>query len=238
MYKYFIKKIVPAFLVCFLLIFIGCEDKSVEMKQPEIVAKKIVMPKKKAPVNKIAKAMITEKQNKIKPGIKKAVGKTKTVLKQIASKAIPPKKMPVKMTLASISRIPIPTKLSDIVRGYDPRGKIDPFEPLLKQEPVKKGKKKEIERKKCIARTPLQKADLSQFQLVAVIQKASGNRALVVEPSGKGYVLKMNTAIGIHCGQVIEIMKNSLIVEEEVEDLYGELKKQKRELKIQKPLGE
>ncbi len=237
MYKYLFKISTPTLFLCFLLIFAGCEEKSVDRKKPEVFAKKIIIPAKKAPVKKITKT-IAEKQIKKKPSIKIAVSKPKTVALKKTSKEKAPVKAPRKMTMASISRTPILTKLSDIVRGYDPRGKIDPFEPLLKPEPQRKTEKKKIERKKCIARTPLQKADLSQFKLVAVIQTKSGNRALVVEPSGKGYVLKQDTAIGIHCGQVIEIMKDSLIVEEEVEDLYGEVTKQKRELKIQKPLGE
>jgi len=237
MYKYLFKKSAPTLLICFLLIFIGCEEKAVEKNKPDVVVKKIVIPKKKVPAKTSSRSKGPEQKVKKIQGVKKADSKP-TMLAAKTSKEKLPGKALRQITMASISRTPILTKLSDIVRGYDPRGKVDPFEPLLKPEPEKKIQKKKIERKKCIARTPLQKADLSQFKLVAVIQKASGNRALVVEPSGKGYVLEKDTAIGIHCGHVMQIMKDSLIVEEEVEDLYGEVTKQKRELKIQKPLGE
>ncbi len=133
-----------------------------------------------------------------------------------------------------------PVTVSYLLTGiYDPTGKIDPFLPLYKEEPVTKAK--ETEKKKKIRRlplTPLEKVDLSQLKLVGIIRAPSGNRALVEEATGKGYIVKQGTYIGINAGRVVDILSDRLIVEEEVETALGSYELQKRELKIQKPPGE
>jgi type IV pilus assembly protein PilP len=67
---------------------------------------------------------------------------------------------------------------------------------------------------------------------------ASGNRALVEEASGKGYVIKEGTYIGTNGGKIVSIQKETVTVEEELEDVYGKLTTRKKELKLPKPPGE
>lgn len=135
-------------------------------------------------------------------------------------------------------------------KGYDPAGKVDPFEPLFqerKQEETPPEEEAPAEediasdkpkKKKRVPRTPLEKMDLNQLKLVGVIRAESGNRALIQEASGKGYIISRGTYIGIHSGKVAEILKDRIIVEEEYEDIRGEVTVRKRELKIEKPPGE
>jgi type IV pilus assembly protein PilP len=80
--------------------------------------------------------------------------------------------------------------------------------------------------------------DLSQIKLTGIIRASSGNKAMVEEASGKGYIIVKGTYIGIHSGRVIQILNDRVIVEEEVEDSLGNLTIQKRELKFQKPAEE
>jgi type IV pilus assembly protein PilP len=80
--------------------------------------------------------------------------------------------------------------------------------------------------------------DLSQLKLVGIIRAQSGNRALVQEASGKGYIVTKGTYIGIRCGRVSEIEKDKVIVEEEDIDFSGEITTRTRELKLQRPPGE
>jgi len=116
---------------------------------------------------------------------------------------------------------------------YIARGKIDPFEPLFKDKPVfKKNKKKRI------PRTPLEKLSLGQLKLVAIIRAPSGNKALVEESSGKGYVIKKGTYIGLNSGKIIEIKKDNIIIEEEIQNIQGNIEVRQIELKLQKPSGE
>ncbi|MCP4366738.1 MAG: pilus assembly protein PilP [Deltaproteobacteria bacterium] len=116
---------------------------------------------------------------------------------------------------------------------YTARGKVDPFEPLFKEKPVSRKKKK-----KRIPRTPLEKISLGQLKLVAIIRASGGNKALVEESSGKGYVIKKGTYIGLNAGKIIKIEKDNIIIEEEIEDIQGNIKVRQRELKLQKPSGE
>lgn len=119
--------------------------------------------------------------------------------------------------------------------AYNPVGKIDPFEPLFKERPVSIKKKK---RKKRVPRTPLERIDLSQLKLVGIILATGGNRALVEEASGKGYVIKKGTYIGTNSGKVVKIIKEKVLVEEEFEDVFGKIKIRQREIKLPKPPGE
>jgi type IV pilus assembly protein PilP len=118
---------------------------------------------------------------------------------------------------------------------YNPTDKIDPFEPLLREKAALAKKKKKIKR---APRTPLERIDLSQLKLVGIILASSGNRALVEESSGKGYVVKTGTYIGINGGKIVKIEKELVTVEEQFEDVFGKIQTQKRKLKLPKPPGE
>jgi type IV pilus assembly protein PilP len=123
---------------------------------------------------------------------------------------------------------------------YSPAGKVDPFLPLFEEKPAaadEAGAEKK-KKKRRMPLTPLERVDLSQLKLVGVIQAPSGNKALVEEASGKGYIIKKGTFIGIHAGRVLEIKKDRVVVEEEVENVLGQYTLEKKELKLQKPPGE
>jgi type IV pilus assembly protein PilP len=79
--------------------------------------------------------------------------------------------------------------------------------------------------------------DLSQLKLVAIIRTPKGNKAMVDESSGKGYIIAKGTYIGMNSGTVVKILKDRLIIEEEAENVFGKITIRKRELKLQKPPG-
>ncbi len=116
---------------------------------------------------------------------------------------------------------------------------VDPFKPLFQKETAtKKPSTEKTERKKRTPQTPLEKIDLGQLKLTAIIRTPIGNKALVEESSGKGYIIQKGTWIGVHSGQVEKITDDAVIVEEETENAIGEVSRTKRELKLQKPPGE
>jgi type IV pilus assembly protein PilP len=120
---------------------------------------------------------------------------------------------------------------------YNPEGKLDPFEPLFKKENVSlNASKRKIKLRKPL--TPLEKLNLSQLTLVGIIRAPSGNRALVQDASGKGYIVKKGTYIGTQSGKVDQILEDRIIVDEESEDIYGKVSMIKKTLKLQKPPGE
>ena len=122
--------------------------------------------------------------------------------------------------------------------SYNPAGKIDPFAPLLKDEPDKTLQTEKQKREKREPATPLERVDLSQLKLTAIIRTPSGFKAMVEESTGKGYIVGMGTYMGIHSGKVVNILKDRVVVEEEVEDALGNVVSRNSELKFQKPSGE
>ena len=130
---------------------------------------------------------------------------------------------------------------ADAAGSYSPAGKVDPFLPLFEEKPAASEETSDAEKQKKKRRmplTPLERVDLSQLKLVGIIQAPSGNKALVEEASGKGYIIKTGTFIGIHAGRVLEIQKDRVVVEEEVENVLGQFTIEKKELKLHKPPGE
>jgi type IV pilus assembly protein PilP len=146
------------------------------------------------------------------------------------SKSVAEKKLPPANPVTASNMLP-----DGIPPLYDPTDKIDPFEPLVREQAVVAKKNKQIKR---APRTPLERIDLSQLKLVGIILAASGNRALVEESSGKGYVIKKGTYVGTNGGKIVNIQKEIVTVEEKFEDVFGKIQTRQRELKLPKPPGE
>jgi len=104
------------------------------------------------------------------------------------------------------------------VYSYNPAGKPDPFKPFIQLTPAK-------ETARGARLTPLQKYDISQLKLVAIIAIPKGNNvALVEDAAGKGYFLKRGTVIGRNDGKVKNILKDRVIIEEVYQDIFGQTK--------------
>lgn len=145
--------------------------------------------------------------------------------------------------VASISDIGGSAGSEDYI-AYARTDRIDPFVPLFKEEPETEkepektttddGKPKPPPRRL----TPLEKLDLSQLKLVGIVRTPNGNKAMVEEASGKGYIIDKGTYIGIHSGQVVEIQKDRIVVEEKDKDQAGKVTVRTREIKFQRPSGD
>lgn len=122
---------------------------------------------------------------------------------------------------------------------YKVEGKIDPFQPLFRDEPAEKASvEPKIQRKKRIPQTPLERLDLTQLRLTAIIRTASGYRALVEESTGKGYLIGVGTYLGLNGGRVVAIHKDRFVLEEEIEDALGNVKTEQRDIRLPKPTGD
>ena len=139
----------------------------------------------------------------------------------------------------SVASLTATTQITpDTIDFYNPEGKLDPFASLYKEKPITvstTGQKLLQEPRRPL--TPLEKVDLSQLKLVAIIRALSGNIALVEEASGKGYVIKKGTYIGTRSGKVGKILPDRIIVEEESEDFSGKVSVREIEVKLN-PSGE
>jgi type IV pilus assembly protein PilP len=95
---------------------------------------------------------------------------------------------------------------------YDATGKRDPFRSFILTV--------EAERKD--ARGPLEQFDLTQLKLVAVVWGSERPRAVVADPSGRGYIVREGTLMGKNEGRIISIADNALVVKESYVDYFGE----------------
>lgn len=169
------------------------------------------------------------------PALKKPAVRPRSDISEIKQPSTSESTAPSNKLIAATSNVAPKMGSTTIPKAYDAKDKIDPFEPLFKEKPVIVKKKKN---KKRIPQTPLERIDLSQLKLVGIIMASSGNRALVEEATGKGYVIKKGTYIGINSGKVVRIKKEKVVVEEEFEDVFGKTKLHQREIKLPKPPGE
>jgi type IV pilus assembly protein PilP len=135
---------------------------------------------------------------------------------RVAAKKTPPTTKPPVAGGGSAAKGPVaPTpQLATTETGwqYDPSGKPDPFKPFIlasrPQEEVAPKVRRQL--------TPLQKMPLSEIQagLKAIIWGRLGNKALVEDATGKGYVVQEGTYVGQHDGIVKKIYQDRIVVEE------------------------
>jgi len=112
---------------------------------------------------------------------------------------------------------------------YDPTGKRDPFQPFIAaQTPVKPVGEE-------IPVTPLQKYDLSQLKLVAIIVGTGDGSAMVQDSEGKGYIIKKGVYVGTNYGKVKAVLKDRVIVEERYKDYMGQVKEKEIILRLHPP---
>lgn len=119
-----------------------------------------------------------------------------------------------------------PEKKEEAEYSYNPAGKPDPFKPFI-QLASRGGSR-------TVPATPLQKFDISQLKLVAIITTPEGNIALVEDATGKGYFLKKGTWIGKNDGRVTKILKDTVIIQEVYQDIFGQTKMNEISLSLHK----
>ena len=121
-----------------------------------------------------------------------------------------------------------PEKKEEVKYAYNPAGKPDPFKPFIQLNPVRESGRN-------VPLTPLQKYEISQLRLVAVIATPEGSIALVEDAAGKGYFLKKGTGIGQNEGRVTRILKDRVIVEEKYQDILGQTKTNEVSIMLHRP---
>jgi len=111
--------------------------------------------------------------------------------------------------------------------------KKDPFKPAV--EPVQQQQK---EKPTVSARSggylPIQKYDVNKYQVSGIIIGFKENTALVVDPDGKGYVVKEGMPIGNNDGRITRILPSAILVVEPHRDENGRMKKRTITLALSK----
>lgn len=115
---------------------------------------------------------------------------------------------------------------SDIAYAYSPIGKRDPFRSLFDQ----------LQREENGAQTTeLQKFELDQLKLVAIVSRIATPYGMVEDPEGKGHTLTRGTLIGKNWGRVSQITPDCVIIKEEYRDYTGRKVTNKTEMCLPRP---
>lgn len=96
--------------------------------------------------------------------------------------------------------------------SYNPIGRRDPFAPIIV---------KEEKQSKTGDRPPLERYNLSDLKLTALVWGGFGYTAMVEAPDGKGYFVRVGTIMGTNKGVVKKIAENKIIVEEKFKNFSG-----------------
>jgi type IV pilus assembly protein PilP len=136
---------------------------------------------------------------------------------QPKASAVQPK--PVQKQASSALRLPPP-----LVNQFDFSNKKDPFKPFVA---VKEPNKSPDSIKTSLRNSlPIHSFDVSQFKLIGIITGGRENQAMVTDPGGKGYVLKVGMLIGKNDGKITAISSSGVNVLEQFKDDNGRVRKE------------
>ena len=79
---------------------------------------------------------------------------------------------------------------------------------------------------------PIHSFDVSQFKLIGIITGGRENQAMVTDPGGKGYVLKVGMLIGKNDGRITSISSSGVDVLEQFKDDNGRVRKENIKLTL------
>jgi type IV pilus assembly protein PilP len=105
-----------------------------------------------------------------------------------------------------------PEAAEEAAYAYSPIGKRDPFRSLFDQL------QREEQTQKL---TELQKFELDQLKLVAIVSRTASPYAMVEDPRAKGHTLTRGTLIGRNWGRVAQINPECVVIKEEYRDYTG-----------------
>ncbi len=127
---------------------------------------------------------------------------------------------PVQNVATSASRASSPP-----VNQFDFSNKKDPFKPFIV---VKAESTRSFDsiKKAQYDSLPIHSFDVNQFKLIGIVTGGRENRAMVIDPGGKGYVLKAGMSIGKNDGTVVLIHANGVDVLEKFKDENGKTRKE------------
>ncbi len=105
---------------------------------------------------------------------------------------------------------------------YDPTGKPDPFRSFIQLAAQVDDS----------ISTPLERFDLSQLAVEAIVWGTERPRALIKDPAGKGYIVSQGTPIGKNKGRVVAIEDNVVRVKETYVDFRDQATTKEVEMRL------
>lgn len=159
--------------------------------------------------------------------------------------ATPPPKPAAHQAVPARPPAPVQKPVSSAQRpqqaaGLDFKTRKDPFKPLISPEPPKTEKTdKEKAEKAPVGKPsgevlPIQSYDTSKFKVAGIVAGLKQNRALILDPAGKGYVVQEGMQIGSNDGRITRITSSTVEVLERFRDDSGHLRRRKVVLTLSK----
>jgi type IV pilus assembly protein PilP len=131
----------------------------------------------------------------------------------------------VKAAQKPISSATVKPLSAPTVNQFDFSGKKDPFKPDIALKTVTAPSQADIN-KMTQGGLPIHSFDVSQFKLIGIVTGGKENQAMVVDPNGKGYVLKTGMTIGKNDGRIMAVNINGVEIVEQFKDDSGRVRKE------------
>jgi type IV pilus assembly protein PilP len=130
---------------------------------------------------------------------------------------------PAKVPAAAVQK---PLSSAAAVPQLDFSRRIDPFKPYAPVvAPVQSAKGEASTGRPAEDQLPIQSFEVAKFKVAGIIAGLTANRALILDPNGKGYVVQEGMLIGINNGRITRITATGVEVAESFKDERGRLKK-------------
>ena len=149
----------------------------------------------------------------------------KPVQSKLSSAKQPAAKNPLQAQLSTASRLKSPAGVN-----LDFTNRRDPFKPYAQMPAQQQGTKSKHAKGRVTDPLPIQKFDTERFRISGIITGMKENSALLVDPNGKGFVVKEGMLVGNNDGVVKRITSSTVEVEETFSDDKG--KSRKRTIKL------
>jgi Tfp pilus assembly protein PilP len=127
--------------------------------------------------------------------------------------------VPAETTAAPQSVLP---EVEQIAFVYDASNKRDPFRPFdFAPRPTSR-----------TGKTPLERYEYGQLKLTAVLEGLGEAQAIIENAVGRGFTAKKGTKVGPYGGEIVEILKDKVLILENTVDFTGERKSKTVELRL------
>jgi type IV pilus assembly protein PilP len=143
-----------------------------------------------------------------------------------SDEAKPPAEKPKAPTGPAPAAAADATENTAVEYSYDPTNKRDPFRSFVKTVVEEGG-----------TETPLERFDLTQLTVTAIMWGVDPPRALIRDPAGKGYIVVEGTIVGKNKGRIIAIEDNLVRVKETYVDALGRAATKSVEMRLRETQG-
>ncbi|MFZ2198175.1 MAG: pilus assembly protein PilP [Thermodesulfovibrionales bacterium] len=117
-------------------------------------------------------------------------------------------------------------KVEKEIYVYDAKDRRDPFMSLVQAAKPKAQRKK--------GASPIEIFDVDEIKLIAIAWDSKQYYALITMPDSKSFTIRKGMTLGLNNGKVMDITKDSVLIQEQIKDYRGQTKSKDTILKLRK----